>query len=68
MDKKEGVLYRTGIPKIVDIGEIVLALEAAGRVFDFGSKSWSHEDVSELTFAQAVIHDIQVAEKWRRSP
>ena len=68
MDKKEGALYRTEIPEIVDIEEIVLALEAAGWVFDFGSKSWSHEDVSELAFAQAVIYDIQVAAKWRRSP
>jgi hypothetical protein len=51
----------------MDIAAVVSALELGGWVYDSKSETWTHEDVSGLTWAEAVIHDIQVAARWRRS-
>jgi len=51
-----------------DIAAIVDALLSNGWVFDHSTDTWCHEDCSGMSFAEAVIHDIELATKWRRTP
>lgn len=51
----------------LEIVAIVNALLAAGWVCSTRD-GWAHEDASGLTFGEAVIHDLEIAAKWRRGP